>query len=172
MFSLTSDVSTHRLGGHFVADGCRVVPVCPEMSGPQDASHFGKLGEHFPGGDALYDVHDLGRGVPRRSFQKEMDVIFHHIHLHDGQVPFRRYALKEKPKVCLTNRGQEPLAVLGDPHEVVLDVVSCAATGSNRHADILSSRKRQSSPADIVSATGLIGPLPPRPKGRGFSGDL
>ena len=169
MLSLTPDVSTHRLGGDFVAHRGHIISIRPQSAGPQRASHLGELRKHLPGRHALDDIHNPGRRQPRRSFQEQVNVVLHDFQLHDGHRPLRCDALQQVFQIRLPDGSQEPLAVFRNPHKVVLDIVPCAGTGCRSHVNILDIRKRLSSPADIESA-GLNRPHSSPPQGAGFPG--
>ena len=151
MLRLFSDVSAHHLGCHLVADGGGVIPLRPEVAAPKRPLELGELEEHFARGDALEDIHDLGRRQPRWCFQEEVNMILHDFAFHDGQVPLRHDAFEQVFEVCPPNRGEEPLAIFRNPDQVVFEIGSCVASGAG-HANIVTERKRLSSPADIESA--------------------
>jgi len=159
VLTLTPDIATHRLGCHLVPYRGHVIPVRPKLPLPKNPPQFGKLGEHLPCCDALDHVHHLGRRQPRRCLHEEVNMVLHDFHLHDGHGPLPGDALQQVFEIFPPERGQEPLAILRDPHEVVLEIVSCA------HAAILASRKRLSSPARHRIGQDLNSSFLPAPRG-------
>ena len=126
--TLMLDVPAYRSFGPASVGG-DIVPVGPEALSPQDLLQLGELLPNPAGRPSLDPVHDLGR-------EKEVDVIGLHAQLEDFEPVVLGAQTDHLFETLPEPTGQDPLAVLGDPDEVVLEVVSGVGRGTEHGGSI------------------------------------
>ena len=87
--SLALNIFTDYIGGNFITNTANEVAVVPQLASPQMFSQFGKLLQRFPGRDAFHNLCHLCRRVFGWRFDKDMNVVFQHLHrIYDQPVLF------------------------------------------------------------------------------------
>ena len=113
----------HHLVGHLTNGGTKVAS-CPEVSPPVALFQHGKFLEQLTRGASLDPAHDFARGHVRRGRDEDVHLIFAHHPLQDLALE----ELTSLPHPLSYTQGdisgEHLVAVLGDPYEMILDVVN------------------------------------------------
>jgi hypothetical protein len=107
------DISADDLRRDLVTYRTSKIAIFPELSAPETTFDPGELTEEGPGTQALAPGHDLRDGVPRREGAEDMDMIWTHLHLFNGDVIWLRNVGKKLPDPLLDLPLQDVSAVLG-----------------------------------------------------------
>jgi hypothetical protein len=99
---LVPDIPADDLCRDCIPDGPHKIAVLPELTSPELATQSRETRKEFAGGEAFEDLDYPGGCVPWRCGEKQMNMVFHHLH---------RINL---PILCCRNLGKEVLDGLCD----------------------------------------------------------
>ena len=117
------DVSADHLRRDLVTHRPSKIAIFPEFPAPQAPLDAWELAKDGPGTQTLEPCHHLGDGVPWREGAKEMDMVWTHLHLFNGDVILLRNISEELLDPLLYLALQDVSSVLGRPDQVVQGIV-------------------------------------------------
>ena len=131
-------ISTYEFRGHLVPNGPNKIPVTPKLSTPKLSLHLWKLLEYHLRRNTLYNLDNPCRRIPRRSRQKQMDMIIFHLHrIYLKLIPLG-YLLKDHLKPSRQIPLQYHLPILGNPYDMILQIIDRMTGSLNRaHARVI-----------------------------------
>ena len=158
------DIPTDHLGSDLVPHRPNKIPIFPEFSAPQTAFDPWELAKDGAGASALKPRHDLCDGVAWREGTKNMDMVWTHLHLFNGDVVLLCNIGTKFLYPPLNLAWQNITPVFGRPDQMVLCIVDSMRCASKNHTVLI--------PLSIGMWQGASSPLPhalipPRRKQRG-----
>src|SRR5713226_10650787 len=120
-----SDLVTHCPGK---------IAIFPEFPAPQAPLDAWELAKDCPSAQTLEPGDDLRDGVPWREGAEDMDMVWTHLHLFNGDVILLRNIRKELLDPLLYLTLQDIASILRRPDQVVQRIVDGVGCASDDHA--------------------------------------
>ena len=134
---MVPDIPADDLCGDRVPDGPHKIAVLPELTSPELATQARETRKEFPGRDAFEDLDHPGGGIPWRCREKQMDMVFHHLHRVNLHIIGFRNLVKEILYSLRDLSDEHSLAVLGCPNNVILQVINGMGACFVGHTEIV-----------------------------------
>src|SRR5262249_20868593 len=131
------DIAADHFRRDLVPYSTSKIAIFPEFSTPQAPLDPWKLAKDGPGAQTLEPGHDLRDGVPWWEGAKNVDMIWAHLHLFNGDVILFRYIGKKLLHPSLDFALQDITPVLGRPDQVIQGIVDSMGCASEDHAAIV-----------------------------------
>ena len=130
-------VSPYHLRGDSIAYTSNKISIAPQFTRPELLPQSWKLPEHLTCRYALHNLHNFGRRIARRCFQKYMHMILHYLHSVYPQPVLISYSLKHFFCVLSNLAYQDMLPILGYPYQMILNIKDGMLCPSYSHAAVI-----------------------------------
>jgi len=134
---LVPDIPADDLCSDCIPDGPYKIAVLPELTSPKLATQAREAGKEFTGGDAFEDLDHPRGGVPWRCGEKQMDMVFHHLHRINLPIIGFCNLIKEGLYGLRDLSNEYRLAILGRPDNVILQVINSMGACFVGHTEIV-----------------------------------
>src|SRR5579863_1002878 len=123
-----------RITSAVVSNTADKEPITPQLPAPQPLLHFWKLLKYQPSRDTLQNLYHLGRRIPRRTTQKNMHVILHHLLSIYLKIIALGYLLKNlfQPLCHMFTQYHPP--ILRNPDNMIFQIVNSSPSMLQPHA--------------------------------------
>ena len=140
------DVLLDYLISHIARTGRKVSPR-PQVSSPKLPVQLAKLLQHLPAASPLDPLHQLAHRYLRRHRYQQMHMVWRNVSFHDVHF-LARAGLFYQLSQSLTNfTSQHWLAILGYPHQMVLQIIDRMRCLTVTHDHILLRPRLWSNPS-------------------------
>ena len=142
-FTLRFNVLPDNLIGH-VARACSKVATCPQVSSPKLSAQLAKLLHHPSAATSLDSLHQLAHRYLWRHRHQQMHMVHSYMPTQDVHIQRGARLPNQFAQATRYLSTQHWLAILGDPHQVVLQIVNCVSCFAVAHTAIVLQRQLSS----------------------------